>query len=163
MIFPIFIGAAIVNRVLYRIQLVPMRDYTYFISQFSCCCYVLIYGAILVSRIRSGAVTPQMLEYAKDNALVFACIGIMEAVTFLLALYSAARLPGGLIGVLGQGALLFSVILSRLFLGTRLDGLQKMGLVVVTFFLMVEPAAPPTHTCRSSSTRLLRARCGGWW
>ena len=132
MIFPIFIGAAIVNRVLYRIQLVPMRDYTYFISQFSCCCYVLIYGAILVSRIRSGAVTPQMLEYAKDNALVFACIGIMEAVTFLLALYSAARLPGGLIGVLGQGALLFSVILSRLFLGTRLDGLQKMGVVVVT-------------------------------
>ena len=76
MIFPIFIGAAIVNRVLYRIQLVPMRDYTYFISQFSCCCYVLIYGAILVSRIRSGAVTPQMLEYAKENALVFACIGI---------------------------------------------------------------------------------------
>ena len=92
MIFPIFIGAAIVNRVLYRIQLVPMRDYTYFISQFSCCCYVLIYGATLVSRIRSGAVTPQMLEYAKDNAMVFACIGIMEAVTFLLALYSAARL-----------------------------------------------------------------------
>ena len=36
LIFPIFVISAIINRILYRIQLVPMKDYTYFISQFSC-------------------------------------------------------------------------------------------------------------------------------
>jgi len=59
-------------------------------------------GIILLSRIRSGIVTQPMLSYARDNVKVFAVIGTLEALTFLLALYSAARIPGGLIGVLGQ-------------------------------------------------------------
>ena len=144
LVFPIFVVSAIVNRIIYKIQLVPMRDYTYFLSQFSCCCYVIVCeccapglrscvrvllarnasrllcpdaertllhtvttsapadGIILLSRIRSGIVTQPMLSYARDNVKVFAVIGTLEALTFLLALYSAARIPGGLIGVLGQ-------------------------------------------------------------
>ena len=130
-VFPLFIISAIFNRILYRVQLVPMRDFTYFLSQFSCCCYVLVYGIILARRIRSGAVSSEMLTYARNNAAVFGVIGSLEALTFLLALYSAARLPGGLIGVLGQGGLLFSVLFSRVFLKTRFDVLQKLGVAVV--------------------------------
>ena len=68
------------------------------------------------------------LIHSSDSCAVgdqtFVAIGALEALTFLLALYSAARIPGGLIGVLGQGGLLFSVLFSRLFLGTRFDALQ---------------------------------------
>ena len=78
LVFPIFVISAIVNRILYRIQLVPMRDYTYFISQFSCCCYVLIYGAILARRVHKGIVTPPMLEYARNNIKV--CVGVRVGV-----------------------------------------------------------------------------------
>ena len=131
-VFPIFIISAIINRIMYRVQLVPMRDYTYFLSQFSCCCYVIVYGLILLRRVRANIVTKEMLTYARSNVRIFAAIGTLEALTFLLALYSAARIPGGLIGVLGQGGLLWSVILSRLFLGTRFDALQKCGVAVVT-------------------------------
>ena len=99
LVFPIFIISAVVNRIIYKMQLVPMRDFTYFLSQFSCCCYVIVYGIILNNRIRSGVVTKPMLAYARDNVRVFAAIGTLEALTFLLALYSAARIPGGLIGV----------------------------------------------------------------
>eukprot|EP00802_Teleaulax_amphioxeia_P005929 Tamp_05933.p1 GENE.Tamp_05933~~Tamp_05933.p1 ORF type:complete len:568 (-),score=67.94 Tamp_05933:1136-2665(-) len=131
LVFPIFVVSAIVNRIIYKIQLVPMRDYTYFLSQFSCCCYVIVYGIILLSRIRSGIVTQPMLSYARDNVKVFAVIGTLEALTFLLALYSAARIPGGLIGVLGQGALIWTVIMSRIWLGTRYDTWQKCGVALV--------------------------------
>jgi len=99
LVFPIFIISAVVNRIIYKMQLVPMRDFTYFLLQFSCCCYVIVYGIILNNRIRSGVVTKPMLAYARDNVRVFAAIGTLEALTFLLALYSAARIPGGLIGV----------------------------------------------------------------
>jgi hypothetical protein len=99
LVFPIFIISAIVNRIIYKMQLVPMRDFTYFLSQFSCCCYVIVYGILLLKRMRSGVVTKPMLAYARDNVRVFAAIGTLEALTFLLALYSAARIPGGLIGV----------------------------------------------------------------
>jgi len=67
-------------------------------------CYVIIYGFILLRRIRSGEVTPAMLSYVRQNVSIFVTIGLLEALTFLLALYSAARIPGGLIGVLGQVA-----------------------------------------------------------
>ena len=87
-VFPIFIISAIVNRIIYRVQLVPMCDYTYFISLFSCFCYVLVYGIvsdeschgggaaaavdfytlshcalfqILLQRMQSGSVTPRMV------------------------------------------------------------------------------------------------------
>lgn len=70
LVFPVFVISAIINRILYRIQLVPMRDYTYFISQFSCVCYVVIYGIILLRRVRKDIVTPPMLAYARRNVKV---------------------------------------------------------------------------------------------
>jgi len=44
------------------------------------------------------------------------------------------RIPGGLIGVLGQAALVFSVLFARLFLGTKFDMLQKCGVRFILDF-----------------------------
>ncbi|EKX53224.1 hypothetical protein GUITHDRAFT_132977 [Guillardia theta CCMP2712] len=72
-----------------------------------------------------------MIQYARNNWNIFAIIGALEALTFLLALYSAARLPGSLISVIGQGGILWSVLFARLLLKKSFDKLQLLGVFVV--------------------------------
>jgi drug/metabolite transporter (DMT)-like permease len=108
-----------------------MRDYTFFISQFTCICYVLVYSSFFIVRQKKGIITPPMLAYASRHWYVFASVGLLEAVNFLLALHSAARLPGGLISVLAQTGLLWSVGLSYTLLGRRFDWRQLLGVAVV--------------------------------
>ena len=131
LVLPIFVVSAIVNRLIYRVQLVPMKEYTYFISQFTCICYVLTYSSFFLFRRKTGIITDPMLRVALRYWYIFASVGLLEALNFLLALHSAARLPGGLISVLGQTGLLWSVLLSYALLRRRFDWRQLLGVAVV--------------------------------
>ena len=42
----------VANRVLYRMALVPMRDYVFFLAQLQNVGYLIVYFTILVMRIR---------------------------------------------------------------------------------------------------------------
>jgi drug/metabolite transporter (DMT)-like permease len=108
-----------------------MKEYTYFISQFTCICYVVTYSSFFFVRRRKGIITSQMLQCAARHWYIFASIGLLEALNFLTSLHAAARLPGGLIGVLGQTGLLWSVALSHSLLGKRFDLRQLLGVFIV--------------------------------
>ena len=108
-----------------------MRDYTFFISQFTCICYVIAYSSFFYFRRRKGVITAPMLNYASRHWYIFASVGLLEAVNFLLALHSAARLPGGLISVLSQTGILWSVLLSYALLRRRFDWRQLLGVFIV--------------------------------
>mmetsp|Transcript_2709 Transcript_2709/g.8224 ORF Transcript_2709/g.8224 Transcript_2709/m.8224 type:complete len:382 (-) Transcript_2709:1865-3010(-) len=125
------VGVSVANRITHRILLVPMRDYTFLISQFVSFAYVVIYGSILYKRHKAGIVTSDMIRFARAKWTTFAAIGGLEALTFTIQLYTAARLPGGLIGILSQGILPFTMVLSAIFRGKQYTPLQILGVGVM--------------------------------
>eukprot|EP00188_Purpureofilum_apyrenoidigerum_P003862 Plantae.Rhodophyta-Purpureofilum_apyrenoidigerum.ctg41618.p1 GENE.Plantae.Rhodophyta-Purpureofilum_apyrenoidigerum.ctg41618~~Plantae.Rhodophyta-Purpureofilum_apyrenoidigerum.ctg41618.p1 ORF type:complete len:407 (+),score=52.28 Plantae.Rhodophyta-Purpureofilum_apyrenoidigerum.ctg41618:74-1222(+) len=131
LLLPTFVGLSVTNRVLHRTLLVPMREYTFLVSQFVAFAYVVIYGSILYRRRKAGIVSDDMLRFARSKWTTFVAIGGLEALTFTIQLYTAARLPGGLIGILSQGILPFTMVLSAVFRGKRYSSLQIMGVVVL--------------------------------
>mmetsp|Transcript_5753 Transcript_5753/g.24250 ORF Transcript_5753/g.24250 Transcript_5753/m.24250 type:complete len:184 (-) Transcript_5753:3352-3903(-) len=118
------VGFSVVNRVIYRTLLVPMKDYTFFITQFITFAYVAVYGALLMSRRKKGIVTDDMIAVAKSKWKTFASIGGLEALALAVQLYSGARLPGSLLGILAQGILPFTMICSVLLRGRKYSALQ---------------------------------------
>ncbi len=124
------IVSAVVNRVAHRMQLTGvMQHYTFFIAQGATLCYALVYGAILLTRVRLGAVPKRQVKLAfhPANLRIFGAIGALEAATFVLQLQAAAYLPGTVIAVLTQSLLPFTMLLSFLFLNRRYSVRQLLG------------------------------------
>uniref|UniRef100_A0A0D9Z3G1 Uncharacterized protein n=1 Tax=Oryza glumipatula TaxID=40148 RepID=A0A0D9Z3G1_9ORYZ len=93
---------AVMNRVLYKLALVPMRNYPFFLAQATTFGY------------HAGIVTKEMLALPKSR---FMLIGLLEAL---------AMLPGPSIPVLSQ------LILSVLILGRKYRANQIFGCLLVT-------------------------------
>lgn len=101
--------------------------------------YVLVYGALLAGRVRSGAVTRAMLETPK---LPFLVMGALETAGQVIGLYAASRLPGPLLPVLGQSFLLWQCACSAALLGRRPTGRQLAGVSLVAVGVAWAAAAP---------------------
>ncbi|KAG2542733.1 hypothetical protein PVAP13_9NG658200 [Panicum virgatum] len=120
---------AVMNRVLYKLALVPMKDYPFFLAQFATFGYVLVYFSILFIRFRAGIVTKEMLALPKAQ---FMLIGLLEALGVASGMASAAMLPGPSIPVLSQSFLVWQLILSVLILGRKYRANQILGCMLVT-------------------------------
>ncbi|CAN1289775.1 Protein CLT2, chloroplastic [Linum perenne] len=83
------IALAVANRVLYKLALVPMKEYPFFLAQFTTFGYVVIYSSILHMRYRAGIVSDEMLALPKSR---YAAIGAFEAVGTLIGMYAAGTL-----------------------------------------------------------------------
>ncbi|XP_062208120.1 protein CLT1, chloroplastic-like isoform X3 [Phragmites australis] len=64
------------NRVLYKLALVPLRQYPFFLAQFATFGYVVVYFSILYLRYQAGIVTDEMLSLPQKPFLV---VGLLEA------------------------------------------------------------------------------------
>ncbi|CAL1395508.1 unnamed protein product [Linum trigynum] len=122
------IGLAVANRVLYKLALVPMKDYPFFLAQFTTFGYVVIYSSILHMRYRAGIVTDEMLALPKSR---YVAIGAFEAVGTLIGMYAAANLPGPSIPLLHQTFLVWQLAFSSIFLGRRYSYGQMAGCLLV--------------------------------
>ncbi|MED6180616.1 hypothetical protein PIB30_011650, partial [Stylosanthes scabra] len=71
----ITVTLAVANRVLYKLALVPMKDYPFFLAQFTTFGYVVVYFSMLYIRYRAGIVSDEMLAIPK---LRFFAIGFLE-------------------------------------------------------------------------------------
>ncbi|KAG0552333.1 hypothetical protein BDA96_01G499200 [Sorghum bicolor] len=120
---------AVMNRVLYKLALVPMKDYPFFLAQFATFGYVLVYFSILFIRFRAGIVTREMLALPKSQ---FMLIGLLEALGAASGMAAAAMLPGPSIPVLSQSFLVWQLILSVLILGRKYRANQILGCLLVT-------------------------------
>ncbi|MED6120638.1 hypothetical protein PIB30_022608 [Stylosanthes scabra] len=88
------------NRVLYKLALVPLKQYPFFLAQLATFGYVLVYFSILSIRYHAGIVTDEMLSMPKTPFLV---VGLLEA------LGAATGMAAGATGVVitvasGSGA-----------------------------------------------------------
>ncbi|KAJ0087362.1 hypothetical protein Patl1_08687 [Pistacia atlantica] len=102
------VALAVANRVLYKLALVPMKQYPFFLAQLTTFGYVVIYFSILYTRYRMGIVSDGMIGVPKSR---FMAIGILEALGVASGMASAAMLPGPAIPILNQ--LVLSAVLLR--------------------------------------------------
>ncbi|WIA35800.1 hypothetical protein OEZ86_004189 [Tetradesmus obliquus] len=122
------LGLGTLNRVLYRLALVPLRDYVFFLAQAQNIGYLVIYFSLLALRFRQGKVTQAMLATPKP---LFVLTGMCEAAAQLLMMSGAAHLPGALLPLLMQTVLLWNLLFSQLVFGTRPSLPQILGVLAV--------------------------------
>ncbi|KAG2248707.1 hypothetical protein Bca52824_088335 [Brassica carinata] len=130
----VVIALAVANRVLYKLALVPMKPYPFFLAQLMTFGYVFIYFTILYSRRRLGIVTEEMLSVPKWR---FAIIGFLEALGVATGMAAAAMLPGPVIPILNQSFLVWQLLFAVLILGRRFLLKQIFGCLLVAAGVVV--------------------------
>ncbi|KAJ4913070.1 CRT (chloroquine-resistance transporter)-like transporter 2 [Raphanus sativus] len=130
----VIVALAVANRVLYKLALVPMKQYPFLLSQLMTFGYVLIYFTILYSRRRLGIVTDEMLSVPKWR---FAIIGFLEALGVATGMAAAAMLPGPVIPVLNQSFLVWQLLFAIFILGRRFLLKQVFGCLLVAVGVVV--------------------------
>ncbi|KAH9690272.1 protein CLT2 [Citrus sinensis] len=119
---------AIANRVLYKLALVPMKQYPFFLAQITTFGYVVIYFSILYTRYLMGIVTDEMISLPKYR---FLFIGMLEALGVASGMAAAAMLPGPAIPILSQTFLVWQLGFSAVLLGKKFSVTQIAGCLLV--------------------------------
>lgn len=126
------------NRVLYKLALVPLKHYPFFLAQLATFGYVIVYFSILYLRYQSGKVTDEMLSLPKSPLIV---IGFLEALAAASGMASAAVLPGAAIPILSQSFLVWQLGLSYIFLKRKYRFNQLFGCFLVAAGVVVTVAS----------------------
>ncbi|KAJ3673987.1 hypothetical protein LUZ60_005979 [Juncus effusus] len=129
---------AVMNRVLYKLALVPLRNYPFFLAQITTFGYVAVYFTILFIRYRKKIITKEMLGLPKAP---FMAIGALEALGVASGMASAAVLPGPTIPILNQSFLVWQLVFSALFLRRRYSRNQVLGCLLVTVGVILAVAS----------------------
>lgn len=122
------------NRVLYKLALVPLKHYPFFLAQLATFGYVIVYFAILHIRHHAGLVTNEMLDAPKAP---FVLVGLLEALAAATGMAAGAILSGASIPILSQTFLVWQILLSIIFLGRRYKVNQLLGCFLVTIGVIV--------------------------
>ncbi|XP_057441435.1 protein CLT3, chloroplastic-like isoform X1 [Lotus japonicus] len=126
------------NRVLYKLALVPMKQYPFFLAQLATFGYVIVYFAIMYIRHHEGIVTNEMLHVPKTPFIV---LGLLQALAAAAGKASGAILSGASIPILSQTFLVWQILLSIIFLGRRYKVNQLLGCLLVTIGVIVNVAS----------------------
>ncbi|KAH7862374.1 hypothetical protein Vadar_003943 [Vaccinium darrowii] len=126
------------NRVLYKLALVPLKQYPFFLAQLATFGYVIVYFSILYIRYHAGIVTDEMLSLPKAP---YVAVGLLEALGAASGMAAAAILSGAAIPILSQSFLVWQLILSYIFLGRRYRFNQLIGCFLVAVGVIVTVAS----------------------
>ncbi|KAJ3676265.1 hypothetical protein LUZ60_003677 [Juncus effusus] len=132
----VLLGTA--NRVLYKLALVPLKEYPFFLAQFATFGYVVVYFSILYGRYRAGIVTNEMLTIPKTPLIA---VGLLEALAAASGMAAATVLSGASIPILSQTFLVWQLILSAVFLRRRYRFNQIFGCFLVTAGVVITVAS----------------------
>ncbi|KAG0489607.1 hypothetical protein HPP92_006470 [Vanilla planifolia] len=122
------------NRVLYKLALVPLKQYPFFLAQLATFGYVVVYFSILCCRYHAGIVTDEMLSMPKAPLMA---VGFLEALGAASGMAAGAVLSGAWIPILSQTFLVWQLILSFIFLGRRYRANQVFGCVLVSIGVII--------------------------
>ncbi|GAB4846440.1 Protein clt1, chloroplastic [Ancistrocladus abbreviatus] len=126
------------NRVLYKLALVPLKQYPFFLAQLATFGYVLVYFSILYLRKRAGCVTDEMLSLPKTP---FLAVGFLEALAAASGMAAGTMLSGASIPILSQTFLVWQLLLSVIFLGRRYSMNQLVGCFLVSIGVIITVAS----------------------
>ena len=118
-----------------------MREYVVFLALGLTVSYVIVFLATVAVRLARNLVMGKDLHAIPSHTLI--SMGVLDACGLLLGLKSAYYVPGAFIPVLSQSIILFTVLISRTFLGQSYGYSQILGVFLVTAGIMtvVLPAA----------------------
>ncbi|XP_073294985.1 protein CLT2, chloroplastic-like [Primulina huaijiensis] len=125
---------AVVNRVLHKLALVPMKEYPLFLAQINTFVFVAVYFPLLYLRYKGGLVTDEMLSIPKAP---FIAMGFLESVSLVSGMYAGAMLPGPVIPLLYQTFLIWQLIFSRFLLKRTYPLNQIIGCFLVAAGVIV--------------------------
>ncbi|KAL5720126.1 Protein clt1 [Ranunculus cassubicifolius] len=126
------------NRVLYKLALVPLKQYPFFLAQLATFGYVVVYFSILYFRYHAGIVTDEMLSLPKAP---FLAVGLLEALAAASGMAAGAILSGASIPILSQTFLVWQLLLSSIFLGRRYRFNQIAGCLLVAIGVIITVAS----------------------
>ncbi|PKA58625.1 hypothetical protein AXF42_Ash008912 [Apostasia shenzhenica] len=126
------------NRVMYKLALVPLKQYPFFLAQLATFGYVVVYFSILYCRYQAGIVTDEMLSVPKTP---FLFVGLLEALGAASGMAAGAVLLGAWIPILSQTFLVWQLILSFIFLGRRYRANQVIGCLLVSIGVIITVAS----------------------
>ncbi|XP_030522239.2 protein CLT1, chloroplastic isoform X2 [Rhodamnia argentea] len=137
------------NRVLYKLALVPLKHYPFFLAQLATVGYIVVYFSILYLRYHAGIVTDEMLSMPKAP---FVAVGILEALAAATGMAAGAILSGASIPILSQTFLVWQILLSIIFLGRRYKANQLFGcfLVAAGVIITVASGSSPGHSLKEA-------------
>lgn len=134
--FTVVLGVG--NRVLYKLALVPLKHYPFFLAQLATVGYVLVYFSILSLRYNAGIVTDEMLSLPKTP---YVAVGLLEALGAATGMAAGAILSGASIPILSQSFLVWQLLLSAIFLGRRYKVNQLLGCFLVAIGVIITVAS----------------------
>ncbi|XP_010492995.1 PREDICTED: protein CLT1, chloroplastic [Camelina sativa] len=126
------------NRVLYKLALIPLKQYPFFLAQLSTFGYVAVYFTVLYFRYRAGIVTKEMLSVPKTPFLI---VGVLESLALAAGMAAASNLSGPSTTVLSQTFLVWQILFSIIFLGRRYRINQILGCTLVAFGVIISVAS----------------------
>uniref|UniRef100_A0A6B2L801 EamA domain-containing protein n=1 Tax=Arcella intermedia TaxID=1963864 RepID=A0A6B2L801_9EUKA len=142
-----------------------MGEYSFFLSIFNSLLYVLFYGAILVVRLLTNAISMKDLKavwlfYPEGSGnfisrigpwKYFLLTGSLDGLNNILVLISSAYLPGALIALLNQTNVLFSMIAALLLLRSRFTFWEvwSVGLLFAGIAATLMPEFNDLHSLHS--------------
>ncbi|XP_022897957.1 protein CLT1, chloroplastic-like isoform X2 [Olea europaea var. sylvestris] len=126
------------NRVLYKLALVPLKQYSFFLAQLATFGYIVVYFSILYLRYQAGKVTDEMLSLPKFPLVA---VGLLEALAAASGMAAGAILSGAAIPILSQSFLVWQLILSYIFLGRRYSFNQLFGCFLVAVGVIITVAS----------------------
>ncbi|XP_023533653.1 protein CLT1, chloroplastic [Cucurbita pepo subsp. pepo] len=128
----------VANRVLYKLALIPLKHYPFFLAQLATFGYVIVYFSILYMRYHAGIVTDEMLSMPKAPYLV---AGLLEALGAATGMAATAILSGASTPILSQTFLVWQILLSIIFLGRRYKTNQLFGCFLVSIGVVITVAS----------------------
>uniref|UniRef100_A0A0D9VAF0 EamA domain-containing protein n=1 Tax=Leersia perrieri TaxID=77586 RepID=A0A0D9VAF0_9ORYZ len=140
------------NRVLYKLALVPLRDYPFFLAQFATVGYVVVYFSILYLRHQAGIVTDEMLSLPQKP---FLAVGLLEALAAASGMAAGAVLSGASIPILSQTYLVWQLLLSAIFLKRRYRINEITGCFLVTIGVVITVASGSSAGASLKGTGIL--------
>uniref|UniRef100_A0A0E0CD46 Uncharacterized protein n=1 Tax=Oryza meridionalis TaxID=40149 RepID=A0A0E0CD46_9ORYZ len=140
------------NRVLYKLALVPLRDYPFFLAQLATFGYVVVYFSILYLRHQAGIVTDEMLSLPQKP---FLAVGLLEALSAASGMAAGAVLSGASIPILSQTYLVWQLLLSAIFLKRRYRINEITGCFLVTVGVIITVASGSSAGASLKGTGIL--------
>jgi hypothetical protein len=156
------LAAGVLNRVLYRMALVPMAAHTFALAQFQNASYVVIYSLLVVAKAaasssaRTGVKGGDGWREARRHFSAlplrrFAVPGACEAAAQLLLMRSASQLPGAMLPLLAQTTLAWSLLWRGVVLRAAPTRAQALGVGLVAAGVALASAAPASAAAAFSS------------
>lgn len=137
-----FLSSAVANRVANRILLVPMAKHSLFLSLATSAAQLAAYALLLLSRSWQQPSGRPFLLFVADFWIPLFLTGLCEGCFYPLVFSAAAKLPGGLVQVLNQSIVPYTVLFSALLMGRSYEPLQLLGVAVVLLGVLFAVGMP---------------------